>query len=239
MRIIFCDDDADILQELRESVSEFFQKFEKITPEYALYRTGEELLEKEKDTAVDLAFLDVEMPGISGIHVGPYLKKQNPHAKIFIVTAYPDYLDEAMRFQVFRYLSKPLDKNRLFRNLKDALYQYHMESTQYLIETEGKNILCRNEDILCVETVGRRTLIHMRNGDFESPHRMDHWVETLHAPCFYLSHRSFLINLQYVLSFDKDTILLRCGEREISAYLSRRKYTHFKDTFLLYLESVR
>lgn len=133
MRIVFCDDDANILQELRESVSDFFRKFEKITPEYALYLTGEELLEKEKDTVIDLAFLDVEMPGISGIHVGPYLKKQNPHAKVFIVTAYPDYLDEAMRFQVFRYLSKPLDKNRLFRNLKDGLHGIGMKSIERVV----------------------------------------------------------------------------------------------------------
>ena len=40
-----------------------------------------------------------------------------------------------MRFQVFRYLSKPIDKNRLFRNLKDAVYQYNMESREFPIVT--------------------------------------------------------------------------------------------------------
>lgn len=70
-------------------------------------------------------FLDVEMPGFDGIYVGNELKKQNDSVIIFIVTSYLEYLDAAMRFHVFRYLSKPIDKQRLFQNLDDALELYY------------------------------------------------------------------------------------------------------------------
>ena len=113
MRIVFCDDDIEILNQLQRYVSEFFRGLGSTMPEFASYASGDELLEHE--TSLDIAFLDVEMPGRSGIYVGTILKKINPQAKIFIVTSYPDYLDEAMRFQVFRYLSKPIDKNRLLQ----------------------------------------------------------------------------------------------------------------------------
>ena len=102
MRIVFCDDDIEILNQLQRYVSEFFRGLGSTMPEFAFYESGDELLEHE--TSLDIAFLDVEMPGRSGIYVGAILKKINPQAKIFIVTSYPDYLDEAMRFQVFRYL---------------------------------------------------------------------------------------------------------------------------------------
>ncbi len=95
--------------------------------------------------------MDVKLPGIHGIQVGAALKTYNPHIKLFIVTAYPDYLDEAMRFQVFRYLSKPIDKDRLFRNLKDALYQYHMETKEFPVLTGQGVFLRRAEEIVCVE----------------------------------------------------------------------------------------
>lgn len=107
-------------------------------PDYAFYSTGDALVRDEP--RADIAFLDVEMPGVSGIQAGAKLKEKNPRVKIFIVTAYPDYLDEAMRF----------------------LY-----------------------------------------------------------------------------SIGKDTVVLRCADRTIEVYLSRRKYTQFRDTCLMYLESTK
>lgn len=88
MRIVFCDDDIEILNQLQRYVSEFFRGLGSTMPEFASYESGDELLEHE--TSLDIAFLDVEMPGRSGIYVGAILKKINPQAKIFIVTSYPD-----------------------------------------------------------------------------------------------------------------------------------------------------
>lgn len=65
------------------------------------------------------------MPGINGIYVGNEPKRLNEHTIIFVVTSYSEYLDDAMRFHVFRYLSKPLDKHRFFRNMKDDIDLYY------------------------------------------------------------------------------------------------------------------
>lgn len=108
-------------------------------PQYDTYISGEELL--NSDGRVDIAFLDVEMPGITGITVGKRLKEKYPYAKIFILTSYSDYLDEAMRFHVFRYLSKPVDKKRLFRNMKDALYQLSIDTREVSIETKEQTVM--------------------------------------------------------------------------------------------------
>ena len=111
MRVVFCDDDSRITAQLTAYISEYFRSIGGIQPEMAAYTSGDELLQQEQ--RVDLAFLDVEMPGQNGISVGAALKARSPHVKIFMVTSYPDYLDDAMRFQVFRYLSKPIEKDRL------------------------------------------------------------------------------------------------------------------------------
>ena len=139
MRIVFCDDDPLILQQLQVYVKEFFIGLGGPEPEYTVYRSGDELI--CQGSQFDIAFLDVEMPGASGIHAGAKLKEKNPRIKILIVTAYPDYLDEAMRFQVFRYFSKPIDKTRLFRNLKDAVYSYNMETREFPILFGGRRKL--------------------------------------------------------------------------------------------------
>ena len=213
MRVIFCDDDSIILEQLHLYVSEYFEQLGGMIPEFACYSSGDALLNAK--ARADIAFLDVEMPGVSGIHVGAKLKELNPNIKIFIVTSYPDYLDEAMRFQVFRYLSKPIDKNRLFRNLKDAVYQYNMESREFPIVTNEGVFVRRAEQ------------------------NMEYWRQTLTLPCFYMTHRSYIVNLHFVNSIHKDTILLKYRGREMTAYLTRRRYTAFKDTYLWYMESVK
>ena len=77
------------------------------------------------------------MPGFDGIYVGNELKKQNESVIIFIVTSYLEYLDAAMRFHVFRYLSKPIDKQRLFQNLDDALELYYSINQKIAVETKS------------------------------------------------------------------------------------------------------
>lgn len=237
MRVIFCDDDPVILEQLRSCVSEYFARSGGKLPELACYHSGEALLAAE--TRADIAFLDVEMPGVSGIRVGARLKEANPNIKIFIVTSYPDYLDEAMRFQVFRYLSKPIDKDRLFRNLKDAVYQYNMESREFPVVTNDGVYVRRAEEIICVEAAQRKVLLHTTDGTLQSTQTMDYWRQTLTLPCFYVTHRSYIVNLHFVNSIRRDTILLKYREKELTAYLTRRRYTACKDTYLWYMESVK
>lgn len=237
MRILFCDDDPDILTQLQDYVAEYFAHIGGFMPEYEAYTSGELLLENEH--SADIAFLDVEMPGLSGIHVGAELKKRTPACKIFIVTSYPDYLDEAMRFQVFRYLSKPIDKSRLFRNLKDAIYQYTMETREYPILTEAGVVVMHADEIVCVEMQQRKCVLHTTRGIFVSTETMEYWKKTLSLACFYAPHKSFIINMRYVCEIQKDTILLRYNGVEKEAYLARRRFPQFKDTYLFYLGSVQ
>ena len=144
-----------------------------------------------------------------------------------------------MRFQVFRYLSKPIDKNRLFRNLKDAVYAYNIEACTFPVETSTAIYMRRSEEIICVESTNRKTVIHTTDGDLISSKNMEYWREILSPPCFYSTHRSYIINMQYIYSIGKDSVILKNGEWKMDAFLSRRKYTHFKNTYLVYMESTK
>lgn len=237
MRIVFCDDDSVILRQLLSLVKEFFANLGGAEPEYSVYCSGDELIRQSEQ--FDIAFLDVEMPGASGIHAGAKLKEKNPKIKIFIVTAYPDYLDEAMRFQVFRYLSKPIDKTRLFRNLKDAVHSYNIETCEFPIETSTGIFVRKSEEIICVETTNRKTIVHTTDGELISIKNMEYWREALSLPCFYSTHRSYIINMRFIYSISKDIVILKNGEQQMDAFLSRRKFTHFKNAYLVYMESTK
>lgn len=235
MRIIICDDNIELTHELKQLLISFFHENTLKLPEIIIYNNGENLLNDTKDK--DIVFLDIEMPGMNGIYVGNKLKQQNRNTIIFVVTSYSQYLDDAMRFHVFRYLSKPLEKQRIYRNLKDAIDLYNTSITKISIETKDGIIVVLSTDIFFIEAANRKTIVHTSKGDFLSIHNINYWLNELHAPCFFQSHRSFIVNLEHVSSFDHSLIYL-CNN-QYRAYLTRRKYTQFKDTFLLYLESRR
>ena len=184
MRILICDDDALIVEQLQKYIRNFFEKIGVKCPELVCFSDGESLLADKGEK--DILFLDVEMPGMNGIYVGNELKKRNDNIIIFIVTSYSEYLDEAMRFHVFRYLSKPLDKQRFFRNMKDAVDLYNTMTIKIPIETKQGVHTLPASSVIAVEAQGRKVVIHTTQRD-----------------------------------------------------LTKRKYSAFKEAYLLYLDSTR
>lgn len=213
----------------------FFENVHIKAPEIVAYTNGEELLSDKG--AKDIVFLDIEMPGMNGIYVGNELKHKNQNVIIFVITSYSEYLDEAMRFHVFRYLSKPLDKQRFFRNLKDALTYYNTMTQKIPIETHEGIYTVPSSYIIAIEAQGRKVIVHTVKKDFISVHKMSYWLDQLPDNCFFQTHRSFIINFEYITDFDHTTIHMLNGT--FTAYLTRRKYTAFKNAYLLYLESTR
>lgn len=237
MRILFCDDNQKVMSELHKMVLEYFSRTNQPTPECILCSSGEELLSTGQTG--EIAFLDVEMNGLSGIHTGDRLKKLNPRIKIIIVTSYPDYLDEAMSFHVFRYLSKPIDKQRLFRNLKDALYQINTFSKPVVIETLDDYKTIDAEDIICFESDTRQTIVHTIQGRIISKHGIEYWSKTIDIPSFFAASRSFIVNMKYVSSFNNEIVKLTHRQLSIDAYLARRRFKAFRDAYMLYMRSVQ
>ena len=225
-----------------ELLGEYFEQAGLEEPEWAAYSSGKELIEKEREEGrrPDIAFLDIEMPGQSGIETGRMLAEYCGHCKIFILTSYADYLDDAMRFHVFRYLSKPLERERLFRNMKDAIYQLSIETRPVLIETQNTVLTRYADEIVMVEARGRDMMLHVQEGEYRTLRNMRHWEsELLCMDCFSRVHRGYIVNLRYVRSFTSTMISLGAGEREWTAYVSRRRYPAFKNAYLTYLWGMR
>lgn len=101
------------------------------------------------------------------------------------MTSYSEYLDEAMRFHVFRYLSKPLDKQRFFRNMKDAVDLYNTMTIKIPIETKQGVHTLPASSVIAVEAQGRKVVIHTTQRDFESIRNMQYWLELLPKNCFF------------------------------------------------------
>lgn len=235
MRILICDDDRVSIEKIRKYLQEYFTLHGYEMPEFVSFSEGRSLL---ADTGQkDIVFLDIEIPGSNGIFVGNQLKEANPHLLIFIITAHMQYLDDAMRFQVFRYLSKPLEKERLFKNMDDAMRLYYHLFSTVIIDDGNTSTKVSESDIIYIEAQLRITLVHTVSGVYPAKKTIHSWINTLNTESFFQSHKSYIVNMNYVSEFNHEMITFIADYGK--AYLSRRKYKEFRKTYFIYLEHNR
>ena len=114
MKILLVDDEQLQLTRLESEAK-------KVLPddtEYLIYLNPLQALKENKNGKIDIAFLDIEMPGINGIQLAKELKKINPLINVIFVTAYDNYALEAYRLHASGYLSKPVSSERIKEELE-------------------------------------------------------------------------------------------------------------------------
>lgn len=165
MKVLICDDNPKIIIQIKNYLSKI-SKQSTYKFDYICFASGDTILNKQ--IKIDFAFIDIEMPGVNGLTVTKHLQKINPNIIIFIVTSFQGYLDDAMDLNVFRFLSKPIDKNRFFKSMDVALNLYHQSTETIILDylDECHNIF--TIDILYLTIENRKTKIITRNDEFIS-----------------------------------------------------------------------
>lgn len=235
MNILICDDEEVIVEQIKKYTFQFFQRNKLPLPHITTYTCGTKLLEEK--AACDILLIDIEMPDSNGINVAKEMKKSYPNLILFFITSYSEYLDDALRIDVFRYLSKPLDKQRFFRNMEDAIEHYKLISKPISIETSSGTFIHSSDEIIMVEGFHRKLKIYTKNQVYECTKPLKEFIAELSGPMFFQSHRSYVVNLAYVSFFEHDIIKL-CNN-QFCAYLTKRKYTAFRTALSYYNERKR
>ena len=129
MKILLVDDEE--LQLIRlEGVCK------NLLPRAELFTFKNPLKVLESDTKYDIAFLDIEMPGINGIQLAKKLKAINPLIKIIFVTAYNDYALEAYRMHASGYVTKPVNEVKIKEEIDE------LEKAVVLTPTKKLQVKC-------------------------------------------------------------------------------------------------
>lgn len=238
MNLIICDDDSGITEQLLLLVKKF-EKENNLSFGIKIFNSGDSVL--REDFYPDIAIIDIEMPGISGIKLSEKLKNINPDIIIIILTSFNNYLDAAMKVKVFRYLSKPIDKMRLFNNLFEAIIEYKLISKEIIVESDDEVYIVKTKDILYIENLKYGSKLITKRGNYITKKKPKQWYDIIEQPdCFTYSHHSIIVNLQNVVGFNKSQVILRKSKNEtISTYISQRKYSSFKKSFFKFAGGIK
>ena len=115
MRVICVDDEKPVLENFKSKVKDFLE-----IKNLELFQSAKAALKWVELNPVDVAFLDMEMPQMSGIELARELKKIDRNIRIIFVTAYDQYAMDAFRVDALGYLLKPYTREEIRHELEKA-----------------------------------------------------------------------------------------------------------------------
>jgi two-component system, NtrC family, nitrogen regulation response regulator NtrX len=169
MRIIIVDDDKNIRQTLSWLLLDEGHKVDTCT-------CGEEAIEKTVDQLYDVMFMDLKMPGISGLDALELVLKNQPQLKVFMISGQADLSTavRATKIGAYDFFEKPLKAEKVLLEIKKLLEQekalIHIEELEKLVDFDNRMIgespsVQRLRDVISQASPSEgRILIYGENG---------------------------------------------------------------------------
>lgn len=193
------------------------------------------LQEKE----IDLLFLDINMPKLSGIS---FLKTLSNPPMVIFTTAYSEYALEGYELNAVDYLKKPFSFDRFFKAYSRAqeLLLLKNKSNQtiekeisgenfFYVKANKKTIKVNYTDIVYIEGLGDYIKIHLRDTKLVTNLSMKKMIELLPEDRFYRIHKSFIISLNKIDSVEGNLVSVQGNKlpignsfrQDFSSYISK------------------
>ena len=195
-----------------------------------LYETGEAFL--NSNIFYDLALIDCQLPGCSGVELGKEIRKTNNSTAICYVTAFMEYAVEGYEANAFRYLLKPVSNDKLTEALSFFAERLKRDKLIELTGSMNSPVFARMSEIVYVEAALHRTVVRLRDAHVTSRRSMKDFEKELNSVNFFRTHSHSLVNFQYIEEKNDKTLKMLNGE---IIQISRRNINAFNTAFMAYL----
>jgi len=171
-----------------------------------------------KSNAVDMIFLDIEMPKISGLQ---FLQKMHVESIVILTTAFPQYALEGYELDIIDYLLKPFAFNRFLKAVHKARDYYQMknmatnavQSSYIFVKSEKRIEKIELNDILYAESIGNYVGIYTEDKRFIAYLTMKSLESQLPVNEFIKIHQSYLVNCSKIDAIDGNE--MKIGSRSL------------------------
>jgi DNA-binding LytR/AlgR family response regulator len=208
--IFLIDDEAPARRELRYLLEQLPEL--EIVGEAATATEGLRLLRQLKPR---LLFLDIQMPGLTGIELSQILQELPERPLVVFSTAYSQFAVDAFNLEAFDYLLKPVTLERLARTIDKVRKQLAPplsgldksqpeppghDDRKWVAARQGSKILpIAPESIVFVRCTEAVTHIHTATRAYQTSHTITALQEQLEPYTFFRAHRNSLVNLNCIL----------------------------------------
>ena len=223
MRCIAIDDEPLALRQITGYISKI--PFLELA---ATFRSAVLAKEWLKENEVDLIFVDINMPDMTGVE---FVQTLDSKAMVIFTTAYAEYAIEGFKLSAIDYLLKPFGLNDIARAAEKAQSLYELiqlqsklgreqeqtEEVEESVEESGvlsvhadrKTHIVKLSNIVYLESAGEYVRLHLADGTkLVTLFRLKNMESSLQSAQFMRVHRSYIINLDYVSGYTKGRVFL-------------------------------
>lgn len=230
MKIVICDDNLNTISEIKEMLNEY-SAVRNISLEISAFDNGNAVLDSNEN--YNIAILDVEMPDMNGIALGQELRKRNKQIVLIYLTAHSQYLDSALNLNAARFFEKPIDKDRFFSGIDNALERIDNTTINFFIRDDKTQVRVTAESIIYIEISHRKTKVVTEDKTYFTTHTLDYFKDRLVSSVFAQPHKSYIVNFNFITAYERMEIVLD-GKYKIP--VSRSKQTEFHKSFVRFME---
>lgn len=206
IRIAACDDEPIILRQLQQYCTELTE----YEIEMDMYDSVESLsmqLECE-GISYHIYLLDINVHNLNGMEIAKKIRQQDPHAIIIFITGYTEYMEEAFEVTTFRYLVKPVSKERFQEAIRQSIAYMGKVKPKFVFQTNRDYFSVPCEDIMYMEKDKRIMQIHTRDREYQCYMTVGNAMKQLPEQHFMQLSSAAVVNLDYVTKIAGNTVWL-------------------------------
>ena len=228
VRVAICDDEKSmqimlirLLNEYKTSrdIDIFIDRFD----------NGYDLLRSAKE--YELIFMDYQMEGIDGIETSRLIRGTNKDCCIIFVSAYPEAAVDTYEVGTFRFIVKPINKEKLFKAIDDYLKSIDYDNLLILRTNDGTWKI-KMSDIIYAEAKVKHTIIRTTKRTFEIHINLKKVQDRLPPEKFIRCHRAYVVGFAHIQSHTNNEIVFDNNER---AQIGKAYTARFKAAFQNYI----
>lgn len=243
IHIGICDDIDRERQHIYDICEEYFKEI-KDEHEYTFFQKSEDVLAycDSGNKRIDLLFLDIELPGLSGIELKDAILTENTIWRIAFVSSHEESILGAFSKKTIGFICKPADKDKVIKMIKIVMDELNENVVLSIRDLNGNAYNIEVKDIIYMKAAGSYTEIVT----FSSVNQMNRYIlstrkigdlqKEMKEHSIIRVHKSYMVNLLHVLEIGQNVVLynglIELPVGRVYKEAARKKYLEFGRTIM-------
>ena len=228
MRIAVCDDQVQYRVQAAGAIRDCLRSSGVLVDDF---KDGPSFLRAFKNRPYDLVLLDIEMPDMDGITLARRLREFHKDVPIVFLTSHIEYALEGYEVNALRYLTKPIQVEKLRQVLLFVSEQLQQQRVLW-VKTDLGDEKVHIKDILYMEAQNQNILICTKQESYCVRYNMSDYENQLRDDGFFRIHRGYLVSLRQIKNMGKGEVTL--SDKTVLP-VSRSKEKELKEALFQYI----
>lgn len=233
IRLAVCDDETKCLESTAQMIEQWSKKND-IPVKAMQYDNGDALIESIRSARMDIIFLDIMMPLLNGMDTAREIRALDKTVKIIFLTSSPEYALESYSIKASGYMLKPVSYEQLSEVLNDCTLAFKKEPKNLLLKSAYGYHKIDLRDIEYIEAQNKQVIFFLSSGQSlmitEPLYNFENKLLTQDG--FVKCHRSYIVSIPKVNSFNSSGIIMKSGCR---IPIARGVGKVFQDAYFSYM----